>query len=67
MNLRPMNKQAFTLIELLFVVVLVSLFLSASIPRFTRTYKEMQFTNIVRSLETMILYAEEEALLKKKL
>ena len=67
---KPIMQQAqhaFTLIELLIVVVLISIFLTASIPRFMRTYKEMYVTNIVRSLETIILYAQEEALLKKKL
>lgn len=56
-----MNK-GFTLIEILFVVIILSILIGFSIPQLKNTYKNLELNNFARELGSYMNYLSEQAI-----
>ena len=63
---RTWKKTAFTLLEILVVVLILSFLLTISLPRMNGTYRNSQLRMGVRDIVSLLKYARAEAVTKRK-
>lgn len=61
-----MKRNAFTLLEILLVVFILTILMAVTIPRFSRTYRHMVLRQTGESVLALLQYAREEAILNGK-
>ena len=61
---RP-SKSGFTLIEVLGVLLLVTVLIGLSLPRFSTTTQDLQLTSSARNLAKLLTYAQERAIVER--
>jgi len=59
---RP-GQKAFTLVELLLVIVVISVLAGISVPRFRRTYSDIRLASSAQDLASLMKYAQERAIM----
>lgn len=62
-----MKKNAFTLIELMFVTVIIFVIIGLSVPLFRKTYSDLTARDTAFTLSTMAGFAQEKAVLDRKI
>ncbi|MFH1201668.1 MAG: prepilin-type N-terminal cleavage/methylation domain-containing protein [Candidatus Omnitrophota bacterium] len=55
----------FTLIELILVAVIISIITVVALPRFRKTFQELQAKEFIQNLTSLALYARERAVLER--
>ena len=62
-----MKRRSFTLIELLLVVVLISVLLSFTLPRFKKAYENLQLQNFTREIYYLTRNLQSRAITERKI
>jgi len=65
----PVNntlKQAFTLIELCIVILVLSIIVSVATPKFRNTYETIKFRSTVYNIAKLMNYARDRAIIERK-
>ena len=60
------SKKAFTLIELLIVVVIVSILVVITVPRFRGSFEFIRFENSVRNFTKLVRYGQDLAVIYRR-
>ena len=60
------NKRGFTLLELSMVILVVSIVVAISTPRFRSTYQTIQFRNTVYNIVKLMNYARDRAIIERQ-
>ena len=62
--MRHISRRAFTLIELLIVILLIALMAAVVVPRYATSFKHMQFKSQVSEIQDLFAWAREQAISK---
>ncbi|MFH1857130.1 MAG: prepilin-type N-terminal cleavage/methylation domain-containing protein [Candidatus Omnitrophota bacterium] len=67
MRINIRNKQAFTLIELLMALLILSIILAVFVPLSTKSFKNLQLTDTAKSIISIMKYLQNKAVLEGKI
>jgi len=59
------NKQGFTLLEIMLVAIILGVLITLSVPNFKNTYSTLEFDNTTKNIFQLMKYAQEKAILQK--
>lgn len=58
------ERKAFTLIELLLVIVVISILAGISVPKFRKTFRDIQLASSTHTLVSLMRYAQERSIIE---
>lgn len=67
MALRTTRGRGLTFIEVLFVIVIISVMVAVSIPRFGKTFQGLRFHNFSRELQIFMHYLQQRSIVEGKI